>query len=188
MSEADNNLVNQYLIATPIIKEPLFASSLVYMCEHNENGSMGLVVNQLAGQNLDKVFEQIGIECDNPETNDTPVFIGGPVNLDQGFVLHSSSKNWGNSLEIAESVYLTSSRDILQSIADNDGPQRYLVLLGFSGWSAGQLEQELQQNAWLTCDSEDSILFHQDWQIKWQLAVDKLGIDINNLSPTSGHA
>jgi len=188
MSETGNNLVNQYLIATPIIKEPLFASSLVYMCEHDQNGSMGLVVNQQAGQNLEKVFEHIGIECDDPETNNTPVFIGGPVNLDQGFVLHSSNKIWDNSLKITEDIYLTSSKDILQSIADKNGPNNYLVLLGFSGWSAGQLEQELQQNAWLTCDSENNILFHQDWNKKWQLAIDKLGIDINNLSPTSGHA
>jgi len=188
MTSTNNNLINQYLLATPNIQDPLFASSLVYMCEHSEEGSMGVVVNHPADQSLESIFQQLDIDCQDQAILDTPVFIGGPVKLQQGFVLHTSSADWDNSLQIGERYQLTSSRDILEAIAENRGPQQFLVLLGYSGWSAGQLEQELQDNSWLTAISSEQITFNEDIDRKWQMAFDSLGFNLDKLSPTTGNA
>ena len=188
MTKENSSLVNECLLATASIKDPLFASSLVYLCEHNEQGSMGLVVNHLTTQQLSDIFIQLDIKCTDDEINRKPVYIGGPVQLEQGFVLHNTSGEWQKSIEIAPGIQLTSSRDVLQAIAENKGPQDYLVILGFSSWSSGQLESELQQNAWLTSASSAELLFHQNPDAKWQMAFDTLGFDINMLSPVTGHA
>jgi len=188
MTQQTASLVDKCLIATPAIKDPIFASSLVYMCEHSENGSMGLVVNHETSQVLDDIFSQLDIKCEDEIIKNQPVYIGGPVQLEQGFVLHSSAGTWQNSVEVSEGINLTSSLDILQSIADGQGPEDYLVILGFSGWASGQLESELQQNSWLTSTCNADLLFHQKPEDKWQVAFDTLGFDINMLSPVSGNA
>jgi putative transcriptional regulator len=188
MEQQSASLVDKCLIATPAIKDPIFASSLVYMCEHNENGSMGLVVNHETTQVLDDVFLQLDIVCEDEFIRNQPVYIGGPVQLEQGFVLHAQSGPWQNTVEIANGINLTSSLDILQAIAAGKGPQDYLVILGFSGWASGQLESELQQNSWLTSTCDADLLFHQKPEDKWQIAFDSLGFDINMLSPVSGNA
>lgn len=188
MPEQEASLVNKCLIATPAIKDPLFASSLVYMCEHNENGSMGLVVNHPTEQNLNEIFGQLDIKCKDETIRNQPVYIGGPVQLEQGFILHTESGGWQKSIEVSAGIYLTSSIDILRAIAAGKGPIEYLVMLGFSGWSSGQLESELQQNSWLTASASTDLLFHQNADDKWQVAFDTLGFDISMLSPTSGHA
>lgn len=188
MTEPSASLVDKCLIATPAIKDPIFASSLVYMCEHSEHGSMGLVVNHETTQSLEDIFDQLDIECHDEDIKSRPVFIGGPVQLEQGFVLHSSAEGWQNSVEVSEGIHLTSSLDILQAIARGKGPQDYLVMLGFSGWASGQLESELQQNSWLTSTCSADLLFHQKSEDKWQIAFDSLGFDINMLSPVSGNA
>jgi len=183
-----SNLVNQYLLATPSIKDPLFASSMVYMCDHSEEGSMGMVINHLSDQTLDSIFQQLKINCSDQHVRDIPVFIGGPVNLQQGFVLHTPSNHWEKTLHINKDICLTSSKDILQAIANKQGPEKFIVLLGFSGWSAGQLEEELQSNAWLTALSSERITFNSDVDQKWQMAFDTLGFNLDKLSPTSGNA
>ncbi len=188
MTEQTASLVDQCLIATPAIKDPIFASSLIYMCEHSEHGSMGLVVNHETTQVLDDIFSQLDISCDNEKIKNQPVFIGGPVQLEQGFVLHSTAKGWQSSVEVSSGIHLTSSLDILRSIAEGNGPDDYLVILGFSGWASGQLESELQQNSWLTSTCNPDLLFHQKSEDKWQVAFDSLGFDINMLSPVSGNA
>jgi len=190
MSEDNlNNLRNQYLLATPAVKDPLFASSLVYMCEHNAEGSMGLVVNHRSEQNLDAVFEQLEIDCDDESIRQTPVFLGGPVQLQQGFVLHDAPpRKYEQSLQVGDDMHLTTSLDILQDIAQGKGPAQYLVALGYAGWAAGQLEQELQDNAWLTAPARPEITFHPDIDARWQLAFDQLGFDLDSLSPTTGSA
>ena len=160
MNQQTASLVDKCLIATPAIKDPIFASSLVYMCEHSEHGSMGLVVNHETSQILADIFGQLNIDCDNEKINNQPVYIGGPVQLEQGFVLHSSPGDWQNSVEVSDGVNLTSSVDILQAIADDKGPEDYLVILGFSGWASGQLESELQQNSWLTSACNPDLLFY----------------------------
>ena len=193
MNTTTQSLVDHCLIATPSIKDPLFSSSLVYMCEHNEQGSMGLVINHLASQSLHTIFEQLDIECTDEDIRQQPVYIGGPVNLEQGFVLHRSNSHkavdeWQKTTEVSDGIYLTMSADILQAIANNKGPEDYLVILGFSGWSSGQLESELQDNSWLTSSSSADLLFHQNTDAKWQMAFDTLGFDISMLSPVSGNA
>ena len=193
MESQSASLVDKCLIATPAIKDPIFASSLVYMCEHSENGSMGLVINHETSQVLDEVFRQLDIHCDDETIRNQPVYIGGPVQLEQGFVLHSGVDegrpgHWQNTAEVAPGIHLTSSIDILQSIAVDEGPQDYLVILGFSGWASGQLESELQQNSWLTTACDNDLLFHHKPEDKWQVAFDTLGFDINMLSPVSGNA
>jgi len=188
MTQQATSLVDKCLIATPAIKDPIFASSLVYMCEHSENGSMGLVVNHETSQILDDIFSQLNIECDDEGIKNQPVYIGGPVQLEQGFVLHSGEGSWQNSVEVSNGIHLTSSLDILQAIANGQGPEDYLVILGFSGWASGQLESELQQNSWLTSTCNPDLLFHQKPEDKWQVAFDSLGFDINSLSPVSGNA
>jgi putative transcriptional regulator len=188
MEQQQTSLVDKCLIATPAIKDPIFASSLIYMCEHNENGSMGLVINHKTSQTLDEVFRQLDIPCDDESIKSQTVYIGGPVQLEQGFVLHSSPGKWQNSIEVSEGIHLTSSLDILQAVADGKGPQDFLVILGFSGWASGQLESELQQNSWLTSACDADLLFHQKAEDKWQAAFDTLGFDINMLSPVSGNA
>ena len=188
MTEDKANLVDKCLIATPAIKDPLFASSLVYICEHSQSGSMGLVVNHQTNQTLGDIFKQLDIECLDESINKQPVFIGGPVQLDQGFVLHTTTDIWQKTFEVSPGIHLTSSRDILQAIADNRGPEEYLVILGYSGWGSGQLESELQQNSWLTSASGAKLLFHKNSDDKWQMAFDSLGFDISMLSPVSGNA
>jgi putative transcriptional regulator len=188
MTQQTASLVDKCLIATPAIKDPIFASSLIYMCEHSENGSMGLVVNHETSQVLDDIFRQLNIECDDESIRNQPVYIGGPVQLEQGFVLHSGEAKWQNSVEVSSGIHLTSSLDILQAIAAGRGPEDYLVILGFSGWASGQLESELQQNSWLTSTCNPDLLFHERPEDKWQVAFDSLGFDINSLSPVSGNA
>ena len=188
MIQQTASLVDKCLIATPAIKDPIFSSSLVYMCEHNENGSMGLVVNHETSQVLEDIFEQLDIECRDENIRNQPVYIGGPVQLEQGFVLHSTAGPWQNSIEVASGIHLTSSIDILQAIASGKGPEDYLVILGFSGWASGQLESELQQNSWLTSACSADLLFHEKPENKWQVAFDSLGFDLSSLSPVSGNA
>ena len=188
MTESATSLVDKCLIATPAIKDPIFSSSLVYMCEHSEKGSMGLVVNHETSQILEDIFTQLDIECHDDTILNQPVYIGGPVQLEQGFVLHSTAGQWQNSVEVSDGIHLTSSLDILQDIARGDGPEDYLVMLGFSGWASGQLESELQQNSWLTSSCDPDLLFHQKAEDKWQVAFDSLGFDISMLSPVSGNA
>ena len=188
MEQQTASLVDRCLIATPAIKDPIFASSLVYICEHNESGSMGLVINHETSQILDDVFQQLDIQCEDDTIKNQPVYVGGPVQLEQGFVLHSNAGHLQNSVEVSDGIHLTSSLDILQAVANGKGPQDYLVILGFSGWASGQLESELQQNSWLTAACDADLLFHQKPEDKWQVAFDTLGFDINMLSPVSGNA
>ena len=188
MNAEKANLIDKCLIATPAIKDPLFASSLIYICEHSEQGSMGLVVNHQTAQTLGEIFTQLGIECDDDSIKQKPVFIGGPVQLEQGFVLHTKADTWQKTVEVSPGIHLTSSKDVLEAIAENKGPEDYLVILGFSGWGSGQLESELQQNSWLTSASGVELLFHKNSDDKWQMAFDTLGFDISMLSPVSGRA
>jgi putative transcriptional regulator len=188
MEQQTASLVDRCLIATPAIEDPIFTSSLVYMCEHSEKGSMGLVVNHETSQVLDDVFRQLDIHCEDEAIKNQPVYVGGPVQLEQGFVLHSHAGPWQSSIEVSTGIHLTSSLDILQALARGQGPQDFLVILGFSGWASGQLEAELQQNSWLTADCDADLLFHQKPEDKWQVAFDTLGFDINMLSPVSGNA
>ena len=165
-----------------------FAPSLIYLAEHNEEGALGVVINRPIDMNLTGLFERVDIALDYPGYADQPVYFGGPVQTDRGFVLHRPAGEWQSSLRVNDEIALTSSRDILQSIGSDGRPGQVLISLGYSGWSAGQLEEELGQNAWLTVAADPEIIFSQPPELRLEAAMHLLGVDFTNLSDVAGHA
>lgn len=183
------SLQNHLLIAMPSLDDPYFERSLTYICEHNDEGAMGIVLNQPSSMNLKQLLEQTDKELEiSADKAEQIVLAGGPVSQERGFVLHSDQGQWSSSLTLADNVVVTTSKDILTAIGNNRGPEKSLVALGYAGWSAGQLEKELQENAWLTIEADPDILFNTPMHRKWQAAVNKLGIDVWQLTPEIGHA
>lgn len=181
------SLKHHFLIAMPSLKDGIFANSVTYLCEHNEQGAMGLVINQPLDLSLDEVFEQLDLEIIIPHRE--PILAGGPVQTERGFVLHRAmERDWDATLRIHDGISLTTSRDILAAMAEGQGPDDVLVALGYAGWSAGQLEQELVANAWLTLPADDAILFDIPFEQRLHAAASKLGIDLSLISPQAGHA
>lgn len=186
MSQLD--LSNHFLIAMPAMTDPFFVKSLTYVCEHNEQGALGLVVNRPVSLTLGELFEQIKLPLDALELEGIPVHFGGPVQTDRGFVLHEPAGAWQSTLNINGRVGLTTSRDILEAVGQARGPQNILVTLGYAGWSQGQLEHEISQNAWLTVPATEHILFELPAEERLAAAMALLGIDYASLSEESGHA
>ncbi len=176
---------NQFLIAMPQMKDPNFAGTLTYICEHSDKGAMGIVINRPLDLSLSEVLEQLDLGCDDL---DAPVFSGGPVQLDRGFVLHDGDGNWNSTIAIADGVRLTTSKDILAAIATGEGPKAFLVALGYAGWGEGQLEQELAENAWLVCPATRDILFDLPFHERFNAALGSLGVDLVQLSGQVGHS
>ncbi len=187
--EALTNLQNHFLIAMPDMEDPFFHRSVTYICEHNEEGAMGLVINQPIELNVAKVLEQLEIVV--PEQSvmfDKPVFAGGPLARDRGFVLHGSSNDWNSSAHISDDIMITTSKDILEAMGRNQAPENFILTLGYAGWEAGQLERELADNSWLTIPADPDILFHTPSSERWQRATEKLGFHAWQLGPGAGHA
>lgn len=182
------NLTDHFLIAMPNMADPFFAKTLTYICEHNEKGAVGLVINRPTEFTLDKLFEQLGIPCADSLSAGRSVMFGGPVQIDSGFVLHQPVGKWKSTLAVNQAVGLTSSVDILEAIANCEGPEQMLVALGYSGWALGQIEQELVQNAWLTVPASSSIIFGMSSEERLPAAAQLLGVNFSNLSNEVGHA
>lgn len=182
------NLTDHFLIAMPTMGDRFFARSLVYIVEHNERGALGLIVNRPTDMNLATLLEKIETPVSAAGLLEQPVYFGGPVQTDRGFVLHRPLGRWQSTLAVNERVGLTSSRDILQSVAASGEPGDLIVALGYSGWSAGQLEQELADNAWLTIPAEERILFELPAEQRLDSAMKTLGIDFTHLAGEAGHA
>ncbi|MGV6887651.1 YqgE/AlgH family protein [Rhodophyticola sp. SM2404] len=193
-----SDLTGKLLIAMPSMGDPRFAASVIYILAHNEDGTMGLVVNKpLSEVSFSDILGQLNISCANP-VDDMGIFYGGPVEPGRGFVLHSGEyrrlqgaadrDKGGGSIEVNEQFSMTSTVDVLEDIALGTGPKQALVMLGYSGWGAGQLEAELAQNAWLTCDATPELVFGTAQEVKWQAAVESFGIDPRMLSATGGRA
>jgi putative transcriptional regulator len=185
------NLTDHFLIAMPAMDDPYFSKSLIYIAEHNDQGALGLIVNRPIDMNLATLFEKIDVPFDNDESPTLaklPVFFGGPVQTDRGFVLHRPVGDWLSTLVVNREVGLTSSRDVLQSVASKGEPHEMLVTLGYSGWGAGQLEHELAQNAWLTVPAAAHIIFDLPYEERLPSALEALGIDFANLAGNAGHA
>lgn len=181
-------LGGQLLVAMPQMKGQPFQRSVIYLCAHSAEGAMGIVVNKLVSSlSFPQLLAQLEIESAKA-AEDRRVHFGGPVETTRGFVLHSTDLLEENSLLVDEEVALTSTVDILRAIAEGDGPRQSLLALGYAGWGPGQLESEMQANAWLTVEPDDSLLFDQDLETKWARAINKLGVDINMLSGEIGHA
>lgn len=182
------NLTDNFLIAMPAMEDPYFANSLVYICEHNENGALGIIVNRPIDMNLASLFEKIDMKLEHAELSGLPVYFGGPVQLDRGFVLHRPLGQWQSTLAVNSEIGLTSSRDVLQAVGKEGMPGELLVTLGYAGWDAGQLEEEIAQNAWLTVAAKSSILFDLPPEERLPAAMQKLGISFTQLSDVAGHA
>jgi len=182
------NLTDNFLIAMPTLEDPYFSNALVYICEHNENGALGIIVNRPLDMNLAGLYEKIDIKLEQPDLADLPVYFGGPVQLDRGFVLHRPVGHWQSTLAVNAEVGLTSSRDILASVGKDGLPAEILVSLGYSGWDAGQLEDELAQNSWLTVPAKSAILFDLPPEERLPAAMQKLGVSFSQLSDIAGHA
>jgi len=182
------NLTGHFLIAMPAMADPYFAKALAYICEHNEQGAMGIVINRPIDMSMNDLFEQVSLEVQDETLGKSPVFFGGPVHVDRGFVLHQPVGQWQSSLVISGSTALTTSKDILEASANGQGPEKMLVTLGYAGWAAGQLEDELAHNAWLTVAAEDAVIFDMPSEVKLAAAMNLLGIDFASLSEGAGHA
>ncbi len=182
------NLTNHFLIAMPAMTDPFFAKSLTYVCEHNAQGAMGIVVNRPISLTLSELFAQINMPLNAAELEDVLVHFGGPVQTDRGFVLHDEGGPWQSTLHVNDKIGLTTSKDILQAVGEGHGPQHMLVTLGYAGWSEGQLEQELADNAWLSVPASEHILFDLPAEERLPAAMALLGIDYATLSDEAGHA
>ena len=184
----DISLSHHFLIAMPDMADPYFAGSVTYILQHDSDGAMGLVINHQTDVLMSEVYESAGIRTYGDAAGETPVYQGGPGAAEQGFVLHPADhQNWQSSV-VSNELALTTSRDILDAISVGVGPEQYLFCLGYSGWSAGQLEKELKHNAWLTVEADSAIIFNSDNRKKYQAALSKLGIDPLFLSSHGGLA
>ena len=181
-------LQQQMLIAMPDMADPNFSRSVTLLCQHNEEGAIGITINRLSGFTLGEIFRQLDISCEHEGISSMLVLEGGPVSPDHGFVLHPPEQGYESSIHINDDIMVTTSRDILAAIATGNGPQQFLVALGYAGWGNGQLESEIRQNAWLSVQADKAILFDAPLKSRWEKAVGKLGIDIDNLHSVGGHA
>lgn len=187
-NDSSSGLSNHFLLAMPTLREGIFSQSITYICEHGPEGAMGIVINQPLELSVAEIFEHLQIKTD-PKTSQYPVMAGGPVQIDHGFVLHRNcDTSWEASLRVTPEITLTTSRDILRSIAQGSGPSDHLIALGYAGWSAGQLDEELAHNSWLTLPADGDIIFSTPYQQRASAAAAMLGVDMNLISGQAGHA
>ena len=195
MSEAPVNFTNQFLIAMPGMGGDLFAGTVIYLCEHNAKGALGLVINKPIDIKLKSLFEKVELSLERADLVEAPVYFGGPVQTERGFVLHERpggeggfAEHYNSSLEIPGGLLMTTSKDVLEALANGAGPKKVLVTLGYSGWGAGQLEDEMSRNGWIHVEAEPAIIFDTPVAQRYDKALSLLGIDVNMLSQQAGHA
>lgn len=177
-----------FLIAMPSLKDPMFSHTITYICDHNAEGALGIVINHPLELKLSEIFRQLELSQTGKMADQT-VLAGGPVQVDRGFVLHpSGEQQWESTVQVSPEVSLTASRDIIVAMAEDKGPEKALVALGYAGWDAGQLEEEVASNSWLTVPAETHILFDTPCEQRWAAASQHLGIDLNLIHSTAGHA
>jgi putative transcriptional regulator len=195
MARAPVNFTNQFLIAMPSLREGTFAGTVIYLCEHTDKGALGLVINKPIDITLKNLFEKVELSLDRPELAESPVYFGGPVQTERGFVLHESlggedgeGGHYNSSLRIPGGLEMTTSKDVLEALSSGAGPKKVLVTLGYSGWGAGQLEDEMSRNGWINVNAERDIIFDTPVEQRYDKALSLLGIDANMLSGEAGHA
>ncbi len=184
----DSSLTNQLLIAMPGMADPNFSTTVTLICEHNDEGALGIVINRPLQLKLRGLFQQLDLPEPAPSTAGDPVLLGGPVGPEHGFVLHGPEFAFENSIIVSSDIRLTLSRDVLDAMASGDGPDQSLVALGYAGWQPGQLESEMLTNSWLSVPATTNILFDTPFDQRWTMAAQTLGIDISQISPDAGHA
>lgn len=186
------DLTNQFLIAMPGMADEAFSGSVIYLCEHNDKGALGLVINKPISLTLGNLFEKVELSPPEDELAATPVFYGGPVQTERGFVLHepldAEGGHYNATLAVPGGLEMTTSRDVLEALSNGAGPKRLLVTLGYSGWAAGQLEEEIGRNGWLTVDAAPEIIFDTPVEQRYEAALALLGVDPRMLSMDAGHA
>lgn len=185
------NLANHFLIAMPSMNDPIFGGTVVYICEHNDKGVLGVVINKPTDMTMDVLFDRIDLKVTDslrPSVVDEPIMFGGPVQDDRGFVLHSPGGRYSSSLSVTDDVAFTTSIDVLEAVANGTGPQRMLVSIGYAGWSPGQLEEEIARNGWLTVGADARVLFDLPIEERYNAAIKLLGIDPLMLATEAGHA
>ena len=185
---AQSFLTGQFLIAMPAMGDPNFDHTVTFVCEHNEQGALGLVINRPTGMTVGEILDQMQLEGADENVAGQPVLQGGPVQVDRGFVIHDSDTDFASTLKVGDEIRVTTSRDILESMAKGDGPERVQVALGYAGWEAGQLDDEMAANAWLTVPARSDIIFDIPFERRWESAARLLGIDIRAIGPEAGHA
>ena len=195
MPAATINLTNQFLIAMPGMADDTFAGAVIYLCEHTEKGALGLVINKPIDIKLKNLFEKVELTLDREDLAESPVYFGGPVQTERGFVLHErlggdagEGGHYNSSLQIPGGLEMTTSKDVLEALSQGAGPKKVLVTLGYSGWGAGQLEDEMRQNGWINVVAEPAIIFDTPVEQRYDKALSLLGIDANMLSGEAGHA
>ena len=188
MSQTPTPLANQLLIALPSLAETNFSRSVALICQHDDDGAMGLIVNRPSEYTLGEVLGQMGVEGGSDAMKRQIVLAGGPVHPERGFVLHDGGPQWDSTLTITESLFLTTSREILEAMVRGDGPANTVVALGCAGWGSGQLEQELGENDWLTAPADAELLFTLPLDERWQAAAGRIGVDFAYLADYAGHA
>lgn len=184
-----SNLSNQFLIAMPGMVDSSFAGAVIYVCEHSPRGALGLVINRPTDITLKDLFDRVDLPLDQPQLAAQTVFYGGPVQTERGFVLHApTDKTYASTLNVPGGLQMTTSKDVLEHISAGDGPGQFFVALGYSGWSAGQLEEEIAQNGWLTVEADTAIVFDIPVEHRFEAAMTLMGISTLSLSQTAGHA
>ena len=193
-SDSGINLTNQFLIAMPGVVDDNFSGAVVYMCEHTDKGALGLVINKPIDIKLRNLFEKVELALDRADLADRPVFFGGPVQTERGFVLHDKvggvdgASPYNSTLSIPGGLEMTTSKDVLEALSHGAGPSRVLITLGYAGWGAGQLEDEISRNGWLNVDASPEIIFDTPVEQRYERALSLLGIDPGMLSQQAGHA
>jgi putative transcriptional regulator len=188
MAIPELNLSNHFLIAMPSMLDPIFGGTVVYLCEHNERGALGMVINKPTGIMMHELFDRLDLKLEIAPISKNPVMFGGPVQEDRGFVLHSPSGTFSSMLKVTDEIAFTTSRDVLEAVASGQGPERLLVSIGYAGWSAGQLEQEITQNGWLTVAADPSVIFDLPITERYSAALGLLGVNPSMLTAGVGHA
>ena len=183
------SLKHHFLMAMPHLEDPNFAGSLIYLCDHDDNGCMGVITNRPLEITLEALFDQLELGGDASPHRNAPVYYGGPMHKDRGFILHvGDSQQWDSSVQVEDGIALTTSLDILQAFADGDGPEQFLVCLGCAGWDVGQREDELKENSWLTVEGQHHVLFNTPPVERLTTAAGLLGVDLNLMTRDAGHA
>ena len=192
MSSEPINLTNQFLIAMPGMADDNFAGAVVYLCEHTAKGALGLVINKPIDIKLKNLFEKVELPLDREDLADAPVYFGGPVQTERGFVLHEKlgdeNSHYNSTLTIPGGLEMTTSKDVLEALSNGTGPKRVLITLGYSGWSAGQLEDEMSRNGWINVGATPEVIFDTPVEKRYERALSLLGIDLRMLSQEAGHA
>ncbi len=183
-----NWLTNHFLVAMPSLSDSIFERAVVLICLHDKDGALGIVVNRITQLLLEDILGELDLKCPDGSVDRRPVHFGGPCQLESGLVLHEAGPSWSSTLQVGTEFALTTSKDVLEAISENRGPEFIMPMLGFAGWESNQLETEMQNNVWLSTPADSSIIFNTPIQDRWHKAAALVGIDISTMSPVVGHA